>query len=1185
MKAAQQWIKVLAVLLLGMFIASAVEAQIAGSGEIQGTITDATGAVVPGAGVVAVDLATGVKTSALTTGAGFYVLSPLAPGDYTITVHAKGFQVLEQQQIKVNALSVLGLNLTLKVGAATQQVIVTAAPPALDTTNGTLGTTISNKEYSALPVAMSGGPMAADGFITLLPGVQSFPLAGGGFNINGGIADSNQIYINGLPNVSNSMSGSDQMLDTGFAIQAIDQFQIDTNGTPAMYQGQGSENFVLKSGSNQMHGQLYEYVRNTAFDAAGFFNPTTPIEKQNEFGGTIGGPIIKNRLFYFGNYDGYRLRELASFAYNTLPTSAERTGDFSALPVPIYDPETTSCNSSGACTSQQFSYNGVLNVIPPDRISPISKYFESFLPPTVNSNIQDNYLGGLFPGTNQNRYLVKVDSVLTQQDHIYGFANWGNYNNPTLPPGGTNLPVPYASSRYTVLNTDIAGFGYTHDFSPYMVNELNIEYNRWVSGTTDPTNNGNWAAKAGLTGLPPGFSSQTFPPIDFGGPDAPTDWDINGDTEPYEWTSNTYGLGDTLEWTHSRHNLNIGFQLSLEKTTQEALSEVSDFTFSNDETAGFTASGSQDTATGNAYASYLLGLVNNASLTQAAISEVGGSNHVLSFFAQDDAKIIPRLTLNMGLRYDIYTPWVEGQNRESWLNAEEPNPEIGGYYGALVFAGYGTDSCNCRTPIPTWFGNVGPRFGFAYALNQKTVVRGGYGIFYPQAGAFGGNQETQGLNHLGYSSTPSFSSGNNGITPAFNWNSGFPSYTHAPFFSSTLNTGDNTTTTSIGGTISSFGYYQYAKRVPYIQDWDFTIERQLDGYTPVLPLLRGLVLNVSYSGSTSHFLPTDAGWGIYGNQIHPNELALGNLLTAPANATTIAEAQAIIPGVQLPYPNYSGTIGHMLIPFPQYAGGINDIYPMTGTASYNALEVSAQKRYSDGLSFLVSYTYGKEIDDASSINQLAAPSLVTGRTAWNGHLERSVGFQDIPNTFVASYVYDLPFGSGHRLGAGDAVIRGVVSHWQLSGIETYEQGQPLGPFTASCDAPYTGTCYADYNPSFHGPVRINGRYGAGYYKGSLLPYINVNAFEDPPAFALGNTPRTEPYGLRKPPYYDDDFALQREFPIKDRVDLHLEASAFNAFNRTQLGSINTNISSTDFGTVASQTTAARKLQFDANITF
>lgn len=1166
------WAKALLVTFLCVLAGARLQGQIAGNGEIEGTITDPSGAVVPGASVVATNMATGIRTSTLTTGAGLYVLSPLAPGAYSISVTAKGFQTLVQQNLTVNALSVMGLNLALKVGLSTEQVTVTAAPPPLNTTNETLGITIDNKSYTALPLAMSGGPLAADGIITLLPGVQSFPLAGAGFSINGGAPYTNEIYVNGLPVVNNQGTGMNQPLDLGFSVETIDQFKIDTNGTPAMYQGQGSENFELKSGTNQLHGNLYEYIRNTVFDAAGYFNPTTPIEKQNEFGGTIGGPVLKNRIFYFGNYDGYRLRQLAQFAYNSLPTTAERTGDFSALPVPIYDPQTTTCASNGLCTRQPFPGN----IIPPGRISSISSMLQSFLPSPINGNLQSNYLGGLEPGVNQNRYLAKVDATLTQSDKIYGFANWGSYTNPTLPPGGTVLPLPYASARYTVQNSDVDGFGYTHVFSANLVNEINAEYDRLVQFTLDPTVGGGWAAKVGLTGLPPGFASDTFPPVSFGGPNAPTSWAINGNTSEYRHINNTYGLGDTLQWSHGRQNLYVGTQLSYEQVGQNLYSGVVNFGFTNTETAGFSPSGTLLTSTGNSYASYLLGAVNNASLNAYAstLTEAGLDNGAYSFFAQDNMKVIPRLTLNLGLRYDIYTPAVEQHNRESWLNPNEPNPAIGGYPGALEFAGYGQYSCNCRTPIPTRFGNIGPRFGFAYSINQKTVLRGGYGIFYVQGGASGGSGQTLGTTQLGYSASPSVTSLDGGISPAFNWNSGFPAYIQPPFIDPTLNTGFNTATPS-GGGIKSYGDYFHASRAPYTQDWSLTIERELP---------RSVILNVSYSASVSHFLPTSIGLGIYSDQIQPQYLALGNLLQASATSTNVAAAQAIIPGVHLPYANFSGTIGQMLKPFPQYSS-IGVVYPLVGNSSYNSLQVSAQKSISKGLNFLISYTFSKEIDDSGSNNNLANGSFSAGRTAYNARIERTVGIANIPNTVVASYVYDLPFGAGHSWGSGNPVMRAVVSDWRIAGIQTYRQGIPLGPFTGACNAPYTGACYVNYNPNFSGHVRINGNYGSGYIKGALRPYIDVNAFSNPPAYTFGDTPRTQPYGLHNPPYFDEDFSLSRSFPIRDRMNLQLEASAFNAFNRTELGSINTNITSASFGTIASQVNGARNLQFQAKVTF
>lgn len=1164
-------LKIPVIVVLCAFIGVIARAQIAGNGEIQGTITDPSGAVVSGAKIVATDVATGAKSSTVTTGAGLFVLSPLMPGDYTVSIEAKGFRTVVQQHLTVNALTVTGLNLVLQVGTNTQEVTVTAAPPALNTTNGTLGTTIDNRAYTALPLAMNGGPLSADGFITLLPGVQSFPLAGGGFNINGGEADTNEVYINGIPNVELEVDGEDQMLNMGFSVDAIDQFTIDTNGTPAMYQGQGAEDFELKSGGNQLHGNVYEYVRNTAFDAAGYFNPTTPIEKQNEFGGSIGGPILKNRIYYFGNYDGYRLRQQAQYAYNSIPTIAERSGDFSALPVPIYDPQTTICASNGICTRQQFTGN----IIPQDRISPISQYLESYLPTPINNNLQDNYLGGLEPSANQDRYLIKVDATLTPSNKIYGFADWGDFSQPTLPPGGTNLPLPYASARYTIETADTDGFGYMHVFSPHMVNDLSTQYVRWISGALTPTAGESWATKAGLTGLPAGLAQTSFPPVSFNGPDSPTAWAINGYVGEYKYTGNTFELADTLQWSHGRQSLSTGTQIIYEQGLSDILSELTATNFVNTETAGFTTAGTLNTSTGNSYASYLLGDVDSAALGASAIPTIEMRTRAISFFLQDNLKATSRLNLNMGIRYDIYPPMIEQHNRESWLDPSEPNPAAGGYPGALQFAGYGPYSCNCRAPVPTRFGNVGPRIGFAYAINRRTIVRGSYGIFYVQGGASGGSGMSEGTGQLGYTAQPSFSSLNGGISPAFNWDSGIPSYTAAPFFNPTLNTGYTTATPS-GGGITAYGDYFHASRSPYTQDWSLTLEREIGS---------SVVLTASYSASASHFLPTVIGLGIYSNQIRPKYLALGNLLYAPATPANIASASAIIPGISLPYTNFSGTIAQMLRPFPQYAG-VGDQYPLVGNADYNSLQVSAQKRFSSGLSFLLSYTFSKDIDDTGSNNNLANGCCFTdGRTAYNARLDRAIGMANIPNRFTASYVYDLPFGANHDLGSRNPIARALASNWTLSGIQTYQQGIPLGPFTAACNAPLTGGCFADYNPNFSGPVRINGAYGHGYSKGATLPYINVDAFLSPAAFTLGNTPRTQPYGLHNPPYFDEDFSLSRRFPIRDGVGLQLRAEAFNAFNRTELGDINTDITSASFGTVSGQTNGARNLQFNARVSF
>jgi hypothetical protein len=1163
-------VKALTVLFICLLAVGHLQAQIAGGGEIQGTISDPTGAVISGANVIAVNVATGTKTSTKSTGSGLYVLPALAPGQYTITVSAAGFQTSVQENVTVNALSVVGLNLPLKVGSSSEEVTVSSAPPELDTSTGTLGITIDNEEYTALPLAMNGGPKAPDSFIFLLPGVAPANVYGGGININGGEAYSNEIYVNGLPMTNGMAQGDNLPLDLGFAVEAVDQFQIDINGTPAMYQGQGSENFVLKSGTNTIHGNAYEYVRNTVFDAAGYFNPTVPVEKQNEFGVTLGGPILKNRLFYFGNYDGFRLRQESSYSYNSLPTTAEQSGDFSALPVPIYDPATTTCGANGVCTRQQFPGN----IIPSNRLSSVSLGYQKDLPTPQNQNLQNNYLAGMQPSANQDRFVIKGDYNISQKDRIYGFADYGKFTQPTLPPGGTTLPLPYSSSTYAYEGADIDGFGFTHTFSPHLVNELNAEYNREIEGARSPTTGGGWAAKVGLTGMPAGLATDTFPPIGFGGPNAPSPWGFAG---PWENLNETYGLGDTLQWSHGRHDVAVGIQLTDQQTMQPLYpSQVSQFSFGNNETAGFDSSGNLMTNTGNAYASYLLGAVDEGALTQSAVAEVGLRYRQYSFFVQDSFKIMRKLTLSLGLRNDVYMPMVEAHNQESFLNPTEPNPALGGYPGALQFAGYGPYSCQCRTPIDAHFKNYGPRFGFAYSVTPKTVVRGAFGIFYIQSGAVGGSSMELGSNQIGFLSLPFFGSPN-GYSPAFNWNSGFPAYPAPPDFDPTLGTGFTTANPYGAGVIYTDDDPRRAGRPTYMENWHFTIAREI---------LPSTVLSVSYSASASHFIATVAGIGKYSNQMLPKYLALGSLLYAPATPTNLAAAQAMFPGIELPYGNFSGTIGQMLTPFPQYAA-MGDMFPLGGNGIYNSLQVSAQRKIAHGLSFLISYTLSKEIDDGGSNNILAAGgALAWGRTAYNARLERAVGVQNMPNNLSLSYDYNLPFGTGHRIGNGSPFARALASGWALAGIQTYDEGIPLANFGASCLAPYTGQCFPSYNPNFSGPVRINGKYGSGDVKGSTPPsFINVNAFMNPADYTFGNIPRTQPYNLHTPFLLDEDFSLTRDFKVWERTTLQLRAEAFNTFNRVQFGGIGTNISSSNFGTVGGQGNSPRKLQFEAKVSF
>ena len=320
----------------------------------------------------------------------------------------------------------------------------------------------------------------------------------------------------------------------------------------------------------------------------------------------------------------------------------------------------------------------------------------------------------------------------------------------------------------------------------------------------------------------------------------------------------------------------------------------------------------------------------------------------------------------------------------------------------------------------------------------------------------------------------------------------------------------------------------------YTQNWNMTIERELSPST---------VIKVSYAGSNSHHLPTGIGRGIYSSELNPEYLPLKGLITQTATPATIAAAQAILPQVQMPYPSFVGSIGQMLRPFPQY-NGIGDNFPDIANGNYNSLQVAAQRHFSHGLQFLISYTLSREMDDGGS--NLGGFFGAGGRTAYNNKLEKAVGNQDIPEVLVLSYVYALPAGKGHYVGGNSKLADAIIGHWQFSGIQSYTQGTPIGPNGArvSCTLPYAGTCYADYNPSFSGPVKINGSYGTGDLLGADNPvYFNVTRFQDPAPYTFGNTPRTNSARLRNTTGLSQNFSLMRDINTFENIKIHIAIDA------------------------------------------
>jgi hypothetical protein len=1062
----------------------------------------------------------------------------------------------------VDALSTVEVNVTLEVGATAESVTVTATAPELNTADARMGQTMRNDMYTALPLSMgSGNPRNPAAFIYLMPGVQE----GGTFGfINGGQSFSKDVYIDGLPITDAVRQGESRALQFAVSVESVEQFQVETSGQSVEFNGQGSENYTIKSGTNDLHGSMYEYFRNTKLDARSFFSPTRPQQNQNQFGITVGGPILRNKLFFFGAYDGYRYRVATDYQFVTIPTMRMRSGDFGELPVAIFDPATTNCPGGVNCTRTPFAGN----LIPANRISSASKFFQEPLPAPTQAGIANNFLNNnKGVGFNNDNVTAKVDYSLTDAHRFSVMFSYGSHDQSSALRGNpVPLPLPYVVTRVVGEIPIVGQLKHTWVITPSMINQINYGVSRLNVPITNPTIDGNWVEKAGITGLPKGDATQSFPETAFTGPNSPQNW-RGTDARPFLDALNNFTLQDSFQWIKSSHSIKAGFQHQRLQDNYRARWDGTLFiaNFSNSQTAGFV-NGTLQNATGNSYASYLLGTLSSATVNEDAVVTSGARYRSYAWWIGDDWKITRRLTLNIGVRHDIMLPYVEVVDRVSWFNPDVPNPAVGGFKGALQFGGPGASPlyCNCSTRIKTHWNNWGPRLGFAYQLGDRTVIRAGYGMMYTRHGAVGGRGGArEGTGKLGYTAAPGFPSPDN-FSPAFDWDEGVPAYQRPPFFDSTLNTGFYTERPTAGSV--AYDNPEEGARPPRYQNWNFSIQRAI---TPTLTLMAG------YAGGNGKLL-RGGGRGIWSMQIHPRYLALGNLLTSQVNATTLGQARAIIPDVSLPYANFRGTFAQMLRPFPQYSGVTADFVNLANS-NYNSLQITLQKRMSSGLTFNINHTWSKTLSDAG-----------TGRSEYFWEIEKTHGESDRRHVFNAMVVYQLPFGPGRPINPGNVVVRALASGWRLSSITRIRSGNPYGIIGAACTLPNAGGCRASYNPNFTGNVQINGEWGSGDLLGARPQFLDRNAFMNPAPYTYGNTPGAGAFGLYQPGFWNEDLSVARQFSFTERFKLDFSAEAFNlanvvAFNGPATTSLD--INNANFGRVTSQQNTPRSFQLGLKLTF
>lgn len=1220
-----------------LFSACMVFAQTGGTGSIQGTVTDPSGAIVPGASITATNTATGTKTGTVTTDTGFFAIPLLLPGTYTVTVAATGFETLRQEHVIVDALATVTLNPKLNLGAASESVTVGSQPTMLQADDVKLGASMENNVYDSLPLAMTNNQARDPAFFaSLTPGVTatSFQPTGTDLNsFNGGQQFQNEIYIEGLPITSAGTGGDTRNVSFGMSVEAIEQFQVATTGSESMYEGQGVENYVVKSGTNKFHGGAFEYFRNTIFDAKGFFPATTPVEHQNEFGATIGGPVIKNKLFFFGSYDGFRFRTGLPATYQTIPTTAMQSGDFSALPAGdnIYSNAcvgTTCVSTQFVCPSNSTNVAnaGKANIIPgspacpvtglANPISTVSQSFQSYLPTPTNSAITGNFLAGtgLVQGVTQDTTTDKVDYDLSNKHRMFFVYSFGKYLQPvtgSYTAGTSELPLPYLQARTVIEHVSTYNFHETYTISPTLVNDFGYEFSRLLVPLTNDTYTGNYPTKAGLTGLPPGIATEAFPTVNFsGGQELPVSWAGTNANASIE-AQNTYTAQDNVMWIKNRHRFTFGFQWqALQDNDNNPLTgSLAAFTFNSNETScvqvscGASANGTPSSTQGAAYASYLLGLVDSSTITYSSFAESGGRYKDYAAYAQDDIKVNEHLTVNLGVRWDIWGPYYETKNRESWFNPFITNP-LTGLQGALQFAGNGTDSCNCSTMVNTDFKNIGPRIGIAYRIGDKTVIRASYGIFFAHAGGIGGRTNgRQGLGFAGYT----YSNAQSGASgaPAYNWTSGVTTLT-PPFINAGYGTGAICGGPALGSvnggcTVAAPGAAALGSQSNTSVTMNYP-DPVLDGIPPSYQNITfniqyaftpNMTLSIAYAASLAHHLAGAGVAGQFTNQIPTAYLPVGTLMSASLNPTNaVAEAATLrtalttagiaIPGwdaagctVCEPFPYFSSTVGQALKPYPQYLS-MSDPWADVGNSAYNSLQISFNRRLSQGLTFMGNYTWSKELDDLAGVRY---PGL--------DNLERAPGTIDHPEVAQASLVDQLPFGHGHAMGSGNRVVSAIVSNWQVVGVYTFASGAPLS-VTASCTG-YSiidASCYPNLVSGFTSAWVAAPPPGTGGLNVNTTHYLNAAAFTNPAAGTYGNAPRTAPYRLYGYNLWDVDLSVRREFPIHESLKFSIQMDAFNVPNIVNFAAPTVGtFSSSGFGEVTTQANQPRKFQFSARLTF
>jgi hypothetical protein len=1185
-------------------------------GTIAGTVLDSSGGVVANATVTVTSTETGASYGATTGPTGGYRFYDLRVGVYSVSVSAPGFKTVDKTGVIVQINSTASLDFSLQPGDVKETLTVIADAPGLQTESSDIGTVVDKRQIEELPLALNSTGQShlrsAESFVFLTPGTagpgtNSDSPSSGVFEskLAGGQNFSTEVILDGA-SIAHAELGS-TFDENAPSIEALNEFKVTTSTIPAEFgrTSGGVESFTTKSGTNAFHGTAFDILRNDKMDAKLWtedLNGTPkPRDHQNDFGGSLGGPVWIPKLykghdktFFFFSWEQYRNNEgtSTSSSPSTLPTDAERTGDFSALLGPalkdtagnpilnpcdntpvhlgqIFDPSTPSCPTGFVGGRIAFPGNKVTT------LSPVAQKVLSYL------KVHPNATGGLNGLINNFIFLsnkpVRDTTITFRVDHNLGtkdkfFFSYSSRDQEQLN-GTPALPPPLDQNFFKSRVSHYLRFGWDRTLSPSLLNHLNLGLNRLYDQSTGVSVTGqDWEKTLGISGA----SGPGFPQFGFGGSPLGIGYSGFGGGSFDTAIPNSLLVSDSVSWINGRHSLRMGLEWRHSQYSRISNANTSPtFNFLNVQTAWKA----NDTQTGDPFASFLLGLPDEESLQISSHNPRWLSNYYVGY-VQDDFKFRNNLTFNIGFRYEVDTPRHESLGAQSVLDLAAPNngnaavPISPAVPGALI---YGPNATGAKTH----YKDFGPRLGFAYAPERlfgrlrQTVIRGGYGIYYSALSYsdFGDSLTS------GTTVNPDFRSAN-GFTsfPAQSLDAGFPGFTPPS------NAKDPTL---LNGGFPNYVAPGYG-RPGMVQNWSFEIQHQL---------ATDLILSVGYVGTHATRLHSNL---LQTNSIDPKYYSLGFRLN---DAVSSAAGQADLAGLGVTEPSWfrplycpgipasscGEPIGQLLRPFPQYQDISSNIVENVGQSTYNALQAKLERRFRNGLNLLAAYTFSKTLTDADTtfptFSGFAYNNFCT-QNPFNLKSAKAVSYQDVPHAVVLSYLYELPAGPGKRYlshGVGSRVLGG----WQIGGVHRYQSGSPTIFNSFAPSPPFSGGNFrfslvpgvpiyspnkSSFDPSL--PAGCTPNADGTFSSMSNNNYFNCAAFFDQNVDSLvalrgykfGDLPFTVG-NIRSEHYFSEDFSIIKRTSISETHSLVFKADIPNAFNRHIFGNLNGDVlfSPTTFG--------------------